>query len=213
MKSLLQNKRVRINLYKWLGMYIGVIALFTSVVTYSKYITEISRSDDARVANFNINVNYDKVKNCTAGTTESTCLVGKYRPTSDIPYYFTVDTKELEVRTFFVLSIYVDSNFEIVGLSKLKEGTIDEYIDLDLTSKKKANKITLKEIIKACQGSETKYKLTIRYNGLKIVRDENNNPLYYDESKVNNEELPAKIVTVNYSAEQITASDMREVTD
>ena len=59
----------------------------------------------------------------------------------------------------------------------------------------------------------TKYKLTIKYNGAKIVRDEFNNPLYYDETKAEDEMLPSKIVTVDYSALQITASEMREVAE
>lgn len=207
MKSLLQNKRFRINLYKWLGMYVGVIALFTSVVTYSKYMSEISRSDNARVAKFDIAVDYNGTENCKSGSKEATCLVGKYRPTSEIPYYFTVNTKNLEVRTFFVLSINIDSMFEIVKLEKLKDGTTDEYELVDL----KNNQI--KEIVEARKGKETKYKLTIKYNGDKIVRDEFNNPLYYDETKAEDEMLPSKIVTVDYSALQITASEMREVAE
>ena len=58
-----------------------------------------------------------------------------------------------------------------------------------------------------------KNKLTIKYNGAKIVRDEFNNPLYYDETKAEDEMLPSKIVTVDYSALQITASEMREVAE
>lgn len=207
MKSLLQNKRIRISLYKWLGMYIGVIALFTTVVTYSKYMTEISRSDDARVAKFEININYDGTKNCTPGSKEATCIVGKYRPTSEVPYYFTVDTRSLEVRTFFVLTINIDSMFKIEKLEKLKEGTTDEYELVDL----KNNQI--KKIVEARGGNETKYKLTIKYNGGKIVRDEENKPLYYDETIIQDEKLPSKIVSVDYSALQITASDMREVVE
>lgn len=207
MKSLLQNKRFRINLYKWLGMYVGVIALFTSVVTYSKYMSEISRSDNARVAKFDIAVDYNGAENCKSGSKEATCLVGKYRPTSEIPYYFTVNTKNLEVRTFFVLSINIDSMFEIVKLEKLKDGTTDEYELVDLRNNQ------IKEIVEARKGKETKYKLTIKYNGAKIVRDEFNNPLYYDETKAEDEMLPSKIVTVDYSALQITASEMREVAE
>ncbi len=207
MKSLLRKKRVRINLYKWLGMYIGVIALFTSVVTYSKYITEISSSDNARVANFNININYDDGKNCKAGSSEATCLVGKYRPTSDISYYFTVDTTKLEVRTFFVLTMNVHPNFRIVGLEKLKDGTTDEYEKVNLVNNQ------VKKIVNTNRGNETKYKLIVRYNGGKIVRDEDDNPLYYDETLAPDEELPTKIVSVDYSALQITASDEKEVTE
>lgn len=206
MKSLLCNKKVRLNLYKWLGMYVGVIALFTSVVTYSKYMSKLSSNDSARVASFEVKVNYEGAEGCDAADTDATCLVGKYRPTSEIPYYFSVDTRRLEVRTYFVLNINVANSFSIVKLERLIEGTGNLYEDVTY----KNNQV--RKIVEARKGDITWYKLTIKYNGGKIVRDGDNQPLYYDEAKAI-EDLPDKIVTVGYSALQITADDVKEVTE
>ena len=41
MKGLLHSKRFKENLYRWLFMYVGVIALLTTVITYSKYVTQL----------------------------------------------------------------------------------------------------------------------------------------------------------------------------
>lgn len=45
MKKLLQNKKFRTNLYKWFSMYICVMAIFTTVVTYSKYISNMGTDE------------------------------------------------------------------------------------------------------------------------------------------------------------------------
>lgn len=204
MKSLLQSKRFRKNLYRWLGMYIGVILLFASVITYSKYMIGFSGKDNARVAKFNIDVNYNETSGCKPGTTETTCLVGKYRPTSKIPYYFTVNTKKIEVRTLFALTINVDSNFEIIELAQLDIGKNEtEFKPVDLTDKKEENKIILTNTTAPNSGSEIKYRITVRYKGANILIDSEGNPYY--EYNTDNIETIGKIVTVDYSAEQLTS--------
>ena len=45
MKGLLHSKLFRKNLFTWLFMYIIVIGLFTTVVTYSKYISSMQNAD------------------------------------------------------------------------------------------------------------------------------------------------------------------------
>lgn len=214
MEILIQGERSRRNLYKWLGMYVLVLLLFTTVVTYSKYITKISSSDDARVASFNMNINYDNVSNCEAGEKDA-CVVGDYRPTSEIPYYFTVDTRKLEVRTFFVLTVNVPYPYEIVKITRLDDNKVvipaeDEVDEL--------NRINLSEVVEASKGKRSRYELVIRYNGGKIVKDDDGNS-YYDENAVlNNDEVSTsaesldKVVTVDYSMDQITALDEKEVT-
>ena len=84
MKELLQNKVFKKNLKKWLVMYIGVIALFTTIITYSKYMTTMMGSSEAKVAAFDININYLD-NQCISS---NNCNTGYYRPTSYIEYYF-----------------------------------------------------------------------------------------------------------------------------
>ena len=40
-------------------MYIGSLALFTSVITYSKYYSNIASDDLARVAMFEVDMDYE----------------------------------------------------------------------------------------------------------------------------------------------------------
>jgi len=203
MKDLLHSKRFRENLYRWLGMYIGVILLFASVVTYSKYMVGFSGKDNARVAKFNIEINYNEANGCRPEAAE-TCLVGKYRPTSEIPYYFTVNTKKIEVRTLFALTINVDPNFKIISLQKLDTSiSPEEYKDIDLLDKQENNKINLIDTVAPNKGKETKYKIIVQYNGSNIQKDKDGNPYY--EHGIDNIETIGKIVTVDYSAEQLTS--------
>ncbi len=104
MKGLLQSKRFRKNLFKWLFMYIGVMALFTSVVTYSKYISNMHSSDQARVAKFTYKVACD-------GIDSNVCNTGVHRLTKPIIYEFVLDTSQLEVSTKFTFAATVSSNF------------------------------------------------------------------------------------------------------
>jgi len=111
MKGLLHSKLFRKNLFIWLFMYITVIGLFTSVVTYSKYITSMQESDIARVAKFDAAITYDGV--CSNINENEICNIGTYRPTSELSYYFTVDNRNLEVSTVFATRISVLEYFKI----------------------------------------------------------------------------------------------------
>lgn len=202
MKYLSHSKKFRKNLYRWLGMYIGVMLFFTSVITYSKYMIGFVEKENARVANFNIDIHYDEDEGCKPGALE-TCSIGKYRPTSPISYYFTVDTKNIEVRTFFILTINVNSNFEIIELASIENNTSNEYQPINLENIKKNNKINLENTILPAKGKNTKYKITVRYNGKNILKDKNGNPYYEDIDK--SMENIEKIVTIDYSAEQKTS--------
>ena len=106
MNWMLHSKLFKKNLVKWLLMYGGVILLFTSVITYSKYVSQMMSSDSARVAKFIIDI---KPNNCVSNN-DSNSNIGNVRPTK-IDYYFTVDTSELEVSSDLILNIYLNYNF------------------------------------------------------------------------------------------------------
>ncbi len=113
MKGLLQSKRFRTNLYKWLFMYTGVMMLLITVITYSKYISSFTLKDSARSTKFNIAVDY---LNCDQIEDNESCSLGFYRPTSEIKYGFTL-SKEIEVKTILALSIRIHNDFKMNSLT------------------------------------------------------------------------------------------------
>lgn len=197
MKSLLHSEIFRKNLYRWLGMYLIVMLLFTFVITYSKYMVGFVSSDEARVANFNIDIQYDQANGCRASD-EDVCFVGRYRPTSNFSYYFTVDTRNIEVKTFLALAVNVHSKFEIVEFASLGDDGV--YHAIDLTDKKEDNKIKMTEVLSPNAGELTRYRLTVLYNS-KFLKTDEDGSLYYDDNIENID----KIVTVDYSAEQLSS--------
>ena len=172
MKGLLHSKKFRINLYKWLFMYVGVMGLFTTVITYSKYVSSMMASDSARVASFAVSI--DEIK-CSEDVT-SNCNSDKYRSTSQIDYYFTVDTTKLEVKTELYLTLYVNSSFDIVG--DIKETNIDGTNERVVTLDKNITDENIKEtnfkvitikndnlnIVEAGKGTVKRYKVSLKYN-------------------------------------------------
>ena len=115
MKGLLRSKRFRHNLYKWVTMYVGVMLLFTVVVTYSRYMSSLEGSDQAKVARFEVGIRH---KGCQGTLTEdNVCESGTFRPNSRIEYNFEVDTTKLEVATDLTLTIIVHSDFQILDLT------------------------------------------------------------------------------------------------
>ena len=134
MKKLFQSKRFRKNLAKWIFMYAGIMAFFTTVVTYSKYITKMGSSDTARVAKFNVQINYQH-EACDVHNA-LTCNNGKHRPTETIYYDFVVDKSEIEVKTIMELTIYYLDEFKLVKLSKLDAAGNILVDDVALTTEK-----------------------------------------------------------------------------
>lgn len=216
MKGLLQSKIFKKNLKKWLFMYVMCMGLFTTVITYSKYISNmIDQSDSARVSKFNVALKYCKDKNCNEegiGTFDTR----KYRPTGEITYYFTIDTSNLEVNIQLFLTISTDRHFNIKEIKKTVDG-----IEVPVNSISKSNNSKLDSIIDEIKvGSKEKiiYEVTVIYdntvidynkagctsltNGCEIVngviKDSETGLLQYifDESNVYD------ILTVGYSAEQ-----------
>jgi hypothetical protein len=105
------------NLIRWFVLYIGVISLFTTVVTYSKYITTLPVNDEARTAKFDLNITNDKI----CSSLSNLCGLEQYKPYDEIEYYFTVDTTNLEVLSDLVLKISVNKEFRIISFTYLGE--------------------------------------------------------------------------------------------
>lgn len=193
MKMLLHNKRFRKNLKRWLFAYIFVMLSFSLVITYSKYITSMSVDEAARPAKFNVEIKYDEslASNCETDdiTGAATCSTGSYRPTSEIPYQFSVDTRGLEVATTFLLDIKVDDDFEIIKLEEVISETVlvnkaDNSEDNAETSESSPvfeSRITYLEVtedesedpqivrlikeVEAGKGESTTYRITVKYKG------------------------------------------------
>jgi len=183
MKGLLHSKLFRKNLCKWIFMYIVAIGLFTSVVTYSKYISNLqSNGDVAKVAKFDAEIIYDE---CPTLQDNNVCEIGTFRPTSTLSYYFTVDTTNIEVSTIFATVIEVNEEFTNVKIYDITntETEITNYT-------KNNNKYTLLEDIELGQTYIKKYKVTMNYDY------ENYDPDYRSEHKVTG------VLKVGYSAVQ-----------
>lgn len=154
MKELLHSKLFRRNLYKWLFMYVGVMCLLTSVITYSRYITKMQNDDTARVAKFNVAITNDNICN----ESEDKCHYGTLRPTEEYEYFFTVDTTELEVKTLLVTIINVNKDFTNIKLYDVESGNeFNNYVVND-------NKVTITETIKPGDNYVRKYKLTCEFD-------------------------------------------------
>ncbi len=134
---LLHSKKFKEKLAKWIIMYIAVMCLLGSVITYSKYISSLVNKDPSQVgtANFNLtiepvfqgceekditikdengNETTTKVENCSLTT----------RPTKGIEYLFTVDYDELDVNTEIILRMAFNSvsllNYKNIILSEVE---------------------------------------------------------------------------------------------
>lgn len=118
MKGLLHSKRFRKNLQKWLFMYVGVLALLTTVVTYSKFLTQRSVAETSRTSRFNVSI---KPVNCSTYINDGgrTCEANSgtgCRPTQVVSSCFEVDTSDLEV----------DSDLYLTFDPALKDSTRDD---------------------------------------------------------------------------------------
>ncbi len=194
MKRLFSRKNYRRVFYRYLVMYFAVLFLFTTVVTYSKYISMISSNSNARVAKFDADISYLGNSLCVPGG--EVCEMGSFRPTSPISYYFQTDV-DFEVSTLFVLSIFIDSDFDIVGLYQREEGDND-YTAISFS--KNTNLIELKKVIAPNEGKKVTYKIVVRYTGENLVYHDGDSPYYeYQEKSIINQE----IVKVSYSAKQL----------
>lgn len=116
MSWLLHSKRFRVNLKKWLCMYVGVILTFTTVITYSRYVSTFTASSSARVAKFKVDIYCDKGAN-------GRCDNNTYSRYQTITYRFTLD-RDIEVTTGLELKILVDKRFVLESVEDTTRGEI-----------------------------------------------------------------------------------------
>lgn len=191
MKGLLQSKRFKKNLGKWVFMYVLCMGLFTTVVTYSKYISNMmDNADEARVSKFNINLKYCDDEDCVDPKTENS-TVKKYRPFDEMVYYFIVDTSNLEVDVNLVLTANIDSHFKIKEIKEIGNDNAVNFISEN----------SIKKSVIAGTQNLIKYKVTVVYDINQVTKDQdqsNKNPIYiFDEKNAYD------ILTIGYSATQI----------
>ncbi len=158
MNGLLHSKKFKKNLFKWLCMYIGVMGLLTTVVTYSKYMTTFEGGNTIEVAKFNVDIKDIK---CSSAIEEyqNYCNYDAYRPTDEIEYYFIVDTTGLEVRTQFYLTFYINEDF-----------TLESLKEIDFNSKTERN-----VVIDSSDGSMQNFGSGKNFKVLTVKNDKLNN--------------------------------------
>lgn len=122
MKGLIHSKKFRQNLYKWLFVYIGVLGLLATVVTYSKYISSLGTNDEARITKFKVGIEF--AEECGEGSNNTECNMGNHLPFEDMIYYFKVDTREIETAA----NIYLTASIQGDDASNYKITSIEEEI-------------------------------------------------------------------------------------
>ncbi len=206
MKGLLQSKKFKKSLGKWLFMYVICMGLFTTVITYSKYISSMLDDDStARVSKFNVALKYCADEKCEKEET-TPFDPKKYRPYEELVYYFSVDKSQIEVNAELLLTIRVDTHFKITKVAL--SGEDDKVVPNE--SEAKGNKVfTISNSISPGNKDIAIYKVSVMYdetvvdkdkqgniiNG--IVKDESGNPKY-----IFNEKQDFNVMTVDYSIEQ-----------
>lgn len=163
MKGLLQSKKFKKSLGKWLLMYVLCMGVFTTVITYSKYISNmLSSGGEARVSKFNVNLKFCDDEKCENTNTEKHEAT-KVRPSSNMSYYFAVDTTQLEVNADLILTVTTDRHFKI---DKIEEITNDGYEEIKSISKNSSDGDTASITNKVIAGDSEmkKYKVTVSYN-------------------------------------------------
>ena len=114
MSNLLHSKTFRGNLAKWLILYILALLIATGVVTYSKYISSMTSTDEARQAKFKVQI--DKGDICST-TSPDLCNLTSYKPYDELEYKFSINTEKVEVLTELIVNITVNNDFEVISLN------------------------------------------------------------------------------------------------
>lgn len=199
MKELLNSRKFKKNLLKWLFMYCGVMCIFTIVITYSKYLSTRSFKDSARVAKFDVKIEPTACKDITPN--DVACGTGSLRPDPRVGFYFKIDTSKIEVKTYVNISINIknaiknsttgERYFSNYKLYKINNNTFDEGTSLTGTQVKDSEnndtdttKLTLEETIESGKGKDQEYMLVMD-NGYEDVLNGD------------------KLITVDYSAVQL----------
>lgn len=138
MKGLLHSKTFRTNLKKWLFMYVGTLCIFTSVVTYSKYVSSFKSDDEGEVARFNIKVEY--LNECSNTNNDASCVLPATRPLENYDFYFKVDTSEIDVKSFVVITTQINPKYtnyfeikEIVEVDKNLKSILERLDKIEYT--------------------------------------------------------------------------------
>lgn len=218
MKGLLHSKRFKTNLRKWLFMYVGVMVLLTSVITYSKYIASLQIGEDsARTSKFvfeieptNCPATEENICNTTIDNTGTTC-----RPTQEIASCFNVNTDGLEVDSELYLffnpalmngGYYMpngeesqDSLFNITGIDVDGVTVYTPGNESNQTSDWKQETsseayLALKRTIKASKGANWTFRVRMKKNN-------NGNTIFSENINSSN------LVKVGYSMSQITTKE------
>lgn len=217
MNRLLHSKTFRKNVSKWVFMYIAVMCLFTSVITYSKYITELGMKDEARASMFNVSIEPLSIENsdCTSSGETSGSIVmscGLKRPTSTFNYYFKV-VSEVEVPTEIVVRVSGGDNNNYrkddANLSSMIINSIslcDDNACLSQKDTKEINKVSGIYNIKydlstKVEKQEYYFKVEAQFDPTKFTKDEYGNIIYnllHGEDQIN----------IGYSATQVTGEKL-----
>ncbi len=215
MKGLLQSKRFRTNLYKWLFMYAGVMMLLITVITYSKFITSMSTKDTARTTKFNIDINYlncndDCGENCDEKnsyiTSNNICKTENYRPTSTIEYAFNVK-KDVEVKTILALNIDINNDLKVynlkIGQNKFKLNYDENNKITGLTLGTKENAVTYA----AVYDQNLKKDVVALPNGEKLIITDPHSFTISETINPNIIETTNYIVYVKYNGDDVNLDD------
>jgi len=130
-----------------------------SVITYSKYISNLQANSSSRAAKFVLKV--EKGDICSVSS-PSECNLSKYKPYDMLDYKFNINTLEVEVSTLFVITIKVNDDFTIEKLY-VDDEEIDFATNLDYV--KSNNTITITQTIGINNVYDSNYSLRISYNG------------------------------------------------
>lgn len=200
MQWLVHSKLFKENLKKWLFMYIAVMGLLTSVITYSKYISNFQgNGEEVRSAKFNVKIN-SLNDGCKMNGDIVACDLGERRPTQLINFLVELDVSELEVTTELLTRInLVDNKYSIVSLAKVDGENENKLFDGNNSSSSVSynegtKSLVVEDTVNATDSTQAKsivYKVSVLYN------NSNNTEEYF--SSVNS----TQVIQVGYTATQI----------
>ncbi len=176
MKGLLQSKKFKNNLKKWLCMYVGVMLLLTTVITYSKYISKFQGSTKASPAKFQIELEPFDIDQST------------HLATDELTYKFYVDVSNVDVASTLKILTFVDESFNIVSTS---DGFVSQ--DNNETTQLGKKMLVYKAKVPTDLSGKKEFEITVKYNNsdnLDLSTDYNNPSVF------------EKIVTIGYKIEQ-----------
>lgn len=195
MKGLIHSKKFRQNLFNWLFVYVGVLGLLASVVTYSKYISSLGTKDEARVTKFNVKIEF--AEECSNNSATTICNMGNYLPFEKMYYYFKVDTREIETAA----NIYLTASVQGIDASKYKITSIDEVIS-------SGEEVTYNPILKDEESSENKKYQTTKLDVKKDIRTYRATVEYIPGQIVGENTTSSYELYIGYSASQVYGSTL-----